>query len=59
MLDLLARDHDLSAAFQTSNLEVHADAKDKETVIPAGMGLFHHQFIVDTDIHKNLLLKEW
>ena len=52
MLDLLARDHDLSAALHTADLEVHADAQDKEAVIAAWMGLFHDQFIVDMYIHK-------
>ena len=54
MLDLLARDHDLSAALHTADLEVHADAQDKEAVIAAWMGLFQFQRIADPhayDLH--------
>ena len=53
-LDLLAGHHDLSAAFLTADLEIHADAQDEKTVVAAGMGLFHDQFIVDADIHRRL-----
>jgi hypothetical protein len=55
-LDLFAGHHDLSAAFLTADLEIHADTQDEETVIAAGMGLLHDQFIVDANIHMPIPL---
>ena len=54
-LNLLARHHDLSAAFLASDLKIHADAQDEESVVAAGMGLLHDQFIVNANIHMPLL----
>lgn len=52
MLDLLAGDHDLSAAPDTADLEVHAHAQDEKAVIAAGVRLLHDQFIINMYIHK-------
>ena len=56
MLDLLAGDHDLSAALNTADLEVHAHAQDEKAVVAAGVRLLHDQFIINVYIHKSLPL---
>ena len=56
MLDLLAGDHELSAAPDTADLEVHAHAQDEKAVIAAGVRLLHDQFIINVYIHKSLPL---
>ena len=54
MLDLFARYHHFASALHTADPEVHSRAQHEKAAAAAGMGLFHHQFIIDTDIHRNL-----
>lgn len=51
------RNHNLVAALDTTQFEVHAGAQHKKPLVPAGMGFFHFQNIVLADIHKGTLLR--
>ena len=48
-----ARSHDLMTAAEAFQSKIRADAQYLPLSAATGMGLFHHQNITDTNIHRN------
>ena len=59
LLCLMPLDHDLVAAAQAFEPEVCAGAQDLPPLFTAGMGFFHHQDILQSNVHYFLIPSQY
>ena len=51
LLRLMPGRHQFMAAAHAAQAKIRAGAQHKPPLFPAGMGLFHHQNVIESNVH--------